>query len=105
EQIVGQSEVVPDTQEFVERGAAQVGVHHQDALSALGEHRGQIQRGGGFAFARAGADDDDGVELFVLAGKEKVGAQDAVGFGVAVFPVFVIHEVADILRNDAQHWR
>ena len=89
-------------QHFVERGPAEVGIHHDHALAALGEHGGEVAHGGGFAFARAGADDGDGVELVVLAGEKQVGAQDTVGFGVRAFRAFV-QQVTDILRNDAQH--
>ena len=70
----------------------------------MSKHRGQIQCGDGFAFPRAGADDDNGVELFVLAREQDVGAQDTVGFGVLAFGAF-IHQVADVLRDDSEHRR
>src|ERR1017187_10328581 len=54
--------------------------------------------------AGAGADDDDGVELFILAGEEQIRAQHPVGFRVLAFGAF-FDQVADVLRNDAQHWR
>jgi len=53
---------------------------------------------------RAGADDDNGVELFVLAREQDVGAQHAVGLGVLAFGAFV-QQVADVLRDDAEHRR
>ena len=88
----------------MQRRPAQVRIHNHHALAGLGENRGQIEDGGGFAFARAGADDDNGVELVVLAGKQKIGPQDAISFGVLAFRAFV-QQVANILRNDAQHGR
>ena len=69
-------------------GTAQVGIHNQHALAVLGEDRGEIEDGGGFAFAGAGADDGDGVQLVVLAGEQQVGAQHAVGLGVRAFGAF-----------------
>ena len=45
--------VVGQTQHFVEGRTAQVGIHHKDALSVLGEDDRQIKERGGFAFARA----------------------------------------------------
>ena len=91
-------------QHLVQRRAAQVGVHDQHALAALGKDRGQIEDGGGLAFAGAGADDGDGVELVVLAREQQVGAQHAVGLGVRAFGAF-LEQQADVLRNDAQHRR
>ena len=93
QQVVGEPEVVGHVQHLVQRRAAQVGVHHQDALPALGEDRGEVEDGGGFAFAGAGADDGDGVELVVLAREQQVGAQDAVGLRVRAFRPLV-HEQA-----------
>ena len=56
--------VVGDVQQFVKRRAAQVRIHHQNALAVLGENGGQIEQGGGFAFARAGAQDGQMVFQF-----------------------------------------
>ena len=86
----------------MQSGTAQVGVHHQHALAALGEDRGQVEHGGGFAFARARADDGHGVELVVLAREQEVRAQHTVGLGVRAFAA-LIHQQAHILRDDAQH--
>ncbi len=46
---------------------AQVGIHDQYTLAGLSKYCGQIHHGDGFAFSRTGTDDDNGVELFVLA--------------------------------------
>ena len=89
-------------QQLVQRGAAQIGIHHQHALVGLRKHRGQVQGRGGFTFAGTGADDHDAGEFFIFARKQDVGAQDAVSFGVTAFRAF-INQVADVLRDDAQH--
>ena len=104
QQIIGQTEVVADVKYFVEGRAAQVRIHDHHALAGLGEDGGEIQGGGGFAFAHAGADDDDAVELVVLAGEQEVSAQDPVGLGMLAVRPF-IQQITDILRNDAQHRR
>jgi hypothetical protein len=89
EQKVGQSDRVGDVQDFVQRGTAQVRIDHQDALAVLGEDGGQIEQGGGFAFARAAAQDGNGVPAFVLAREQEIGAQNAVGFGMRAFRPFI----------------
>ena len=67
EQIIGQTEVIGYFKEFMEGGPAQVRVHDQYAVARLGEHRGEVDGGGGLAFTGTGADHDNGVELVILA--------------------------------------
>ena len=104
EQVIGQTDVVGHPEHFVQRRPAQVRVHDHDALAVLGEHGGEVEDGGGFAFAGAGADDGDGVELVVFAREQEVGAQDAVGFRVRALRAF-IDQRTDVLRDDPQHRR
>ena len=82
QQIVGESEVVRDAQHLMEGGPAKVRVHNQHALAALGKDRGEVEDGGGFAFARTSADNGDGIEFVVLA-------QNAISLGVRAFRAFI----------------
>ena len=66
EEVVCQTDAVRDLEQLVQGGPAQVRIHHEDALAALGKNRSQVENRGGFAFAGAGADNGDGVEFVVL---------------------------------------
>ena len=52
------------------------------ALAGLRKNRGQIKHRRGFAFTHARADDNNTVEVFVLAGEQDICAQHTIGFSV-----------------------
>ena len=81
--------------------AAQVRIHDQDALAVLGEDGGEVEKGGGFAFAGAAAQDGEGGPISFLRENRRLVRKHAIGLGVRTFRP-VLQDEADILRDDAQ---
>ena len=68
-------------QDAVDAGTAQIGIDDDGLAAALGDDTGQVGGDGGLAILRGGTGDQDGMDGQVKAGKLKIGAQGAKGFG------------------------
>src|SRR5688572_27067946 len=82
EEQVRQTHRVGNVEQLVQAGTTQVGVNEEHLGAVLGEDGREVENGGGLAFAGATADDRDRVRVLIFAAEEKVGAQDAISFGV-----------------------
>lgn len=79
---VAEAALVGQSEQAVQVGAAQVGVHQDHPLAVLGQADGQVSRRQGLALGGAGAGDQQALEGPVAPRRElDVGAQGAEGLG------------------------
>ena len=65
----------------VQHGAAHVGIDEQHTLVVLPHDDGEVDVGRGFAFARDGRGEDNGLDGLIRTGKLQIRADGAVGLG------------------------
>ena len=73
--------MVRHLEQLVNTRPAQVHVHQQHPLPALGHHNGQVSSSCAFALLGQGAGDKQRFQRAVKRGKIKVGAQQAIRLG------------------------